>query len=63
MDKYPNLKLNPENPWSYTSGLHKRFSGFISYMTMAICALFAPVEVDKAVYVVLKDQFIDDETL
>jgi len=55
------LDINPTTAWAKRSLFSKRIHGFFSYLLSAAIALVYPIEVDKALYSVLKDQFIEKD--
>lgn len=50
-------KIAEPHPWEVASLMEKRLSGFCSYIVAAFYALLYPVEVDRALLDVLRDQF------
>ena len=54
------LELNPHNPWVKHSMLYKRLHGFLSYIHAAFVSLSDPIGMDTGMYLVLKEQFLED---
>lgn len=54
-------KENKEHPWHKRSTFSKRIHGFYCYQMASFCALVWPVQVDRAMYVCLRDQFVTND--
>jgi hypothetical protein len=55
------MKIKDDSLWAKSPMWKKRLQGFGSYLIAAMTALVFPVEVDKAIYSILRDQFSDEE--
>lgn len=57
--KREKIKVRKASAWAKCPMWKKRLHGFASYMIAAFAALIWPVEIDKAAYTALRDQFED----
>lgn len=53
------MKVREQSEWAKRPMWQKRLHGFGCYLVCVVMVLFWPVEVDKALYKTLRDQFED----
>lgn len=51
------VKVREDSQWAKKPLWKRRISGFAAYLMAAFASLVWPVEVDKAMYATLRDQF------